>query len=278
MGDHYIPQYYLKGFSPNDGKTIWVYDKQEKCKFSTQVKSTANINNFYTPGTERYLSNEIENIANPVIEKIRIFEPLNDHDKAILADYITTMIKRTLAGEGRFQKLLPNTIDKLKHCFDDKFSIAATNQPHKTPFYEARRADIGKILDKHSQNDRSRIIFSKTIPIKMTPKITDCLKQMTWTFWTSKGSPKFLTCDNPVFFLPGRGIGNPNSELTFPISSYVALWLHRGQYQPEGFATVSQRVVQDINRRTISNATRYVFHCLDEDWILPMAIQHSLKA
>lgn len=46
MGDHYVPQYYLKGFSQNNGKSIWVYDKEEGSKIQTQVKSIANITGF----------------------------------------------------------------------------------------------------------------------------------------------------------------------------------------------------------------------------------------
>lgn len=57
MGDHYVPQYYLKGFSELLGKSIWVYDKQEKRKYSSQVKSVANETRFYTPAIEQYLAN-----------------------------------------------------------------------------------------------------------------------------------------------------------------------------------------------------------------------------
>lgn len=204
-----------------------------------------------------------------MIEKIRTFKPLNNHEKAIVADYIAIMIKRTPEGETLLKKLLPNAVNELRHDLNQKFSIAATNQPHKIVFYEERNLEIGKILDKCFQDAPSKKLFSNTIPIKMTPKIPNCLKQMTWTFWFSKNSPIFLTCDNPVFFFPNRGIGNPSSELTFPISRHVALWLHRGQCRPKGYIPIAQDVAQIINQRTVINATRYVFHHCDEPWILP---------
>lgn len=106
--------------------------------------------------------------------------------------------------------------------------------------------------------------------MNLTPKISNCLKQMTWTCLFSKNSPSFLTCDNPVFF-PDRGIGNPNSELTFPISSHVDLWLHRGSYRPEGYFPVAEEIVAAINQRTEFNAMRYVFHHSDEPWIFRFA-------
>ena len=47
MGNHYVPQFYLRGFCRNFGRTIWVYDKLESRRFSTQVKSIANICGFF---------------------------------------------------------------------------------------------------------------------------------------------------------------------------------------------------------------------------------------
>jgi len=66
MGDHYVPQYYLKGFSQNEGKRIWIYDKTDGVKFPTQVKSIANITEFYSREVEQYLANTIEGPANKV--------------------------------------------------------------------------------------------------------------------------------------------------------------------------------------------------------------------
>ena len=57
MGDHYVPRYYLKGFTKDDGKRIWVYDKNERRSFATQVQSIANETAFYSPEVERYLAN-----------------------------------------------------------------------------------------------------------------------------------------------------------------------------------------------------------------------------
>jgi len=56
MGHHYAPQHYLKGFLKNLGEEIWAYDKQTGKVFSANVKKVANINEFYTPKLESYLS------------------------------------------------------------------------------------------------------------------------------------------------------------------------------------------------------------------------------
>jgi hypothetical protein len=92
---------------------------------------------------------------------------------------------------------------------------------------------------------------------------------MTWTFLTFDDRPAFLTCDNPVFYFTSIGIGNPDSEITFPISSTLTLlatW--RGDLTQDYLKTTEQ-VVREVNRRTAHNATKYIFHCREEYWIEP---------
>ena len=101
MGDHYIPQYYLRGFtSPKDGM-IWVYEKNGDLKFQSQVKKVANESNYYEPEVENYLSNQIEGPANAVIKKIRERKPINKPDKEKLAIYMIVMYKRVPQSKFR---------------------------------------------------------------------------------------------------------------------------------------------------------------------------------
>ncbi|MFC1614100.1 DUF4238 domain-containing protein, partial [Gemmatimonadota bacterium] len=67
MGHHYIPQYYLKGFSESDSNLLWAYEKGVGNKFRTQIKKIANITKFYPTETEKYLAEKIEGPANSVI-------------------------------------------------------------------------------------------------------------------------------------------------------------------------------------------------------------------
>jgi hypothetical protein len=58
MGDHYAPQYYLRGFTcPTDGM-IWTYEKGGTIKFQTDVKNTGHETNYYSPEVENYLAEE----------------------------------------------------------------------------------------------------------------------------------------------------------------------------------------------------------------------------
>ena len=73
------------------------------------------------------------------------------------------------------------------------------------------------------------------------------------------------------------GIGNPESEVTFPISSHIALWATWRFDLKEGYFPTNSQVVKELNRRTCSTATRFVFHSHMEDWVLPLLIKDRLQ-
>jgi hypothetical protein len=41
MGDHYIPRYYLRGFSQDSGMQVWAYDKEADQPFFSHVSKIA---------------------------------------------------------------------------------------------------------------------------------------------------------------------------------------------------------------------------------------------
>jgi hypothetical protein len=92
MGQHYFPQFYLRGFCQDSARMIWVYDMKEHRVFSANVSKIANVCNFYPPELEDYLSQKIEGPANTVIKKIRDREKITLTEKSELsrAGFITS--------------------------------------------------------------------------------------------------------------------------------------------------------------------------------------------
>jgi hypothetical protein len=76
MGDHYIPQFYLKGFTEKkDVDSLWVY-KKNGIPFKASIRKIAQENRLYSREAELYLANKVEGPANKVLEKIRNY-PVN---------------------------------------------------------------------------------------------------------------------------------------------------------------------------------------------------------
>ena len=241
MGHHYLPQFYLKGFSRASGNRIWVYDKQDARKFVTQVKSVANESGFYSQEVEQFLANAIEEPANEVLEKIRQRGLLNDDDKELLAKYMAAMMMRVPRGKERIKEKGPSVASKFQEEIDQQLAVAAEH-PEKAEFIERRKAQIEQILHRFGK-DPPKQVWLDNIPPARSPQIVAALRSMTWRFLTFDRSPAFLTCDNPVFYFTWMGIGRRESEVTFPISSHVTLWATRRTDVSEGYTATTIQAV-----------------------------------
>ena len=64
MGYHYIPRYYLKGFTEvDDSEFIWAYEKGTQNFFRTNIRNVAQETRFYSDETESYLTDAIEKVV-----------------------------------------------------------------------------------------------------------------------------------------------------------------------------------------------------------------------
>jgi len=267
MGDHYLPQYYLKGFTEADDHMLWAYEKGTDNKLNTQVKNLANITNFYSRDTEQYLANEIEGPANAVLDKIRTRASINDDDRNAFAEYIAVMWKRVPRAKDDLKRMAPRLADKIGNRLNGDLDHAIAEGSRDVKFIESRRREIDDILTKYAE-DPPDDIWLENMPPERTPRIVRAIKEMTWVFWESNEAPAFLTCDDPVFYFTEMGIGKRESEISFPISSHIVLWATwRVDLPHGGFIEASSQIVKEMNRRTAHNAGRYIFHSRDENWI-----------
>lgn len=102
---------------------------------------------------------------------------------------------------------------------------------------------------------------------------------MTWRFGVSKGESRYLASDNPLFLFEGRGIGRPESEISFPISSdkiLVANWESPLRVDCE-YVDVGQNFVKELNRRTVQSATRFIFYHRKESWVATLTQKSKLQ-
>ncbi len=266
MGDHYIPQYYLRGFSSPSDDMIWVYEKKGDLKFRAHVKNVGHEINYYSPEVETYLANQIEGPANVVIKKIRDREKITTIDKLKLATYMVVMLGRVPDSKIRLNKMAPGVIEKQQAEWDEKINKVIEKDPTQADLLENRRSEIKAILTKYAE-DIPKNLWLLLIDPEKTPNVLNMLQQMTWHFFIYDETPIFLTCDNPLFYFRWMGIGKPESEVTFPISSNIVLWATWRKDLKEEYSQARTQTCREINRRTALNATRFVYHAKDEYWV-----------
>jgi len=271
MRPHYIPVHYLSGFTRAPiPQIIWVYEKGRKEPFNTQLINVAVEKNIYPKDFEEYLAKEIEEPANSVLRKIRERKMISAENKIVLSKYMTVMLKRVPRRLQRFKEKAPQVIDKLKEEIDTKLTSIKNKYPLKADMIEKRRDEARKILARFKESPPREAWISAIRP-EMTPKTVALISQMTWQFFVCEKPYAFLTCDNPVFFFESIGIGHVNSELSFPISSYIALWATWRRDLKEGFVIADRKLIHEINRRTTKIASRFIFFHEDQDWIMKLA-------
>lgn len=267
MGDHYVPQYYLKGFVTPKYNQIWVYEKNTGHSFSTNPKNIAQENGFYTPEIEKYLAEKIEAPANEVLLKIRQKQPITESDRITMTKYMVVMMKRVPQNKSFFREKAPEVAQSLQQKWDQELLQFALEEPELETKVESYRSKISDLLNKFA-NDPPKDIWLENLPPHRTPQIVEALSQMIWRFLVYDDTPAFFTSDNPVFYPKGIGIGRLESEVIFPISSHIILWANwlKGHI-PTGYVKINKQLVRRANQCIVSNSTRYIFHAKDEDWI-----------
>lgn len=285
MGYHYIPKYYLSGFSTSSssGPIIWVYEKNSASIFSTSINNVAKITRFYSDDIEKYLANQVEGPANSVITKIRDRQPISDEDKTILAQYMVTMWKRVPKGKERLEKksseIFSSVLDRNQNELNDLLIRNPNNKGLRRALEELKWIRWKLESDDEYRADVINDTWLKILYSEMTPKSMATLSHMTWQILTYDKELAFLTSDNPLFFFSDIGIGNERSEVTFPLSSNMALWGTWREDIEEGYFPAKVKTVHQINRRTVSASTRYVFHASEADWVrrLVHRNRHNLR-
>jgi len=265
INDHYVPRYYLEGFTRPNTKEIWTYIKGEKRKFISQPKSVGGENNFYSREVDRLLTHQVEAPAHKILKKIRDRVEISQEEKNVFSIYILVMSKRVPNGLRRFKEMAPQVLENLRADLSAEYEKFIADNPDRIQAAKKRRLEAEEMLAVFGANPH-KDIWQELIDPDKTPRSIQTLSNMEWCFLIHDREPAFLTCDDPVFFFSELGIGQPRSELTFPISSNIALfatWKPRGLYQQANKANI-----EEVNRRTVSNATKYIFHALDEEWVM----------
>jgi len=277
VGQHYIPQYYLQGFTEStDSSNIWVYEKGSTRKFSTSIKSIANENNRWPKSVEEYLADQIETPANLVLDRIRNRQPISQSDMDTLAAYMVIMLQRVPKGLERTKAKAPEVLDKVFNDVKAEITRLISEHPSKEAILQKRLQELPSLKLKY-ENDFPIEVWYQNLKPDALPQIRTILPTMTWVFFTSDKKQPFLTNDNPLFFFEGLGIGRPESEITFPISSTITLWATWHKNVREGYISAKDHIIREFNRRTTSAATKYVYYSEEAQWVVNLVNKKNLR-
>lgn len=277
---HYLPRFYLDGFS-RDG-LVAVYDREKDEIRRQQPKDTTVIGHFYTmadaQGRKRYeieaMLSEYEGKASPVIKKLAAKESINADERTDLAIFIALGAMRT-----------PDVVDSLSLMNSDLVMrfVKATyknvddvaNSLSKDPNYAGKSAEEVRIeaqlMVDMAQNDGIQVVtnekWSVSTAIRMSFEVAPILAGRNWDVVHRHNDKKaFVTADAPVVLTTlaprdnnfwGVGFGNTDALVIFPLTQSCALLMHGSDgefFHRQG----SQEFVRRTNLSIAAHCQRFV--------------------
>ncbi|MFA7676487.1 MAG: DUF4238 domain-containing protein [Candidatus Shapirobacteria bacterium] len=280
---HYVPQFYLKGFSM-DKNNLWVCNKTSSNNQNIKKLTTKTIafeNNFYTyksidksKETLEDLFCQMEGLASNVIKKISDRCEINEQEKADLSIFISFLWLRTPKSKTRMNSMTTNLHEKVS-----RMSIAMTPNENLKEFFKKRGKNLSnKEIDdlKEFAKDEKRSKFILHIPqnywikemLQLGMDIAPAFQICDWEFCVSNKPYAFITSDNPFMLLPskpihpfdGLGLMTDGAKKIVPLNSKICLIMHEPSKNPlNTYREVDKNYFRMINEFTYKNAQRFVF-------------------
>jgi hypothetical protein len=269
---HILPKLYLKGFVEREGLPyVWEY---RRCSSGGPIRksigqpcSTLDYYAYIGDDCEtdfesvENLLEQLEKPSNAIFKKIRSHQDISRNEKSVFSFYITQMIRRVPRARQRLGNLLPAATAAIEPEVRAKFNLpntATTEDMLTTIFADTKTSGYHKKL------------HLDVLKMPLSNRIAETLEAMTWRFFSAPDEHKFLTSDDPVFFDLGLGLKHPYAEVSFPISTDIALVASNWRGAREGFFDAPSQVVKELNRRAIVRSIERVYFHRSADWIMPV--------
>ena len=272
MGHHYVPRMYLTGFCQGTRDMLWAYDRKERCVFQSNIRNLAQQGGFYSDELEKHFSRDIEGAAAHVLMKIRGRSTITANDKRVLSRYLISQWKRVPRGKQRVRNRISDISEKVRVEVRNQIDELLVDNPKLTEVAALRKIEVDGIVARYRERPPDEIWY-RAIGPEFVSRATEAVTSMYWRFFCVESTSQFLTSDNPVFIFEGKGVGNQDSELSFPITHNILLWASWRSDLPEGYLDVRPALVKEFNRRTVSYSTRFVYARRNEAWVLPFCLK-----
>lgn len=282
---HYVPEFYLAGFTPSGTREdfLWVHDWKAKKGWRQRPREVACEKDFYRIDVEGLAPDAVEcdvlgkietGGAQAIARLIADKELPTGETLAALVAFVTLLVVRTPSFREMY---LRNTRDLIRSSA--RFAIGHPEafrsfqqemERDGKPFPEGvTQESLLAFLDDES---RYRIEIPQLWIIKnlldMFKGLYPVIARRTWSLVQAL-EDDFICSDNPVSLVatspeigPFFGFGLRDTEMTFPLCRTLALL---GNFEPEGTVTQAGKIqVGFLNRRTLESAHRFAYSARKE--------------
>ncbi len=282
VNHHFIPQFYLRGFSDNADRRkaqVFVFDQSTRKSFRTLVRNIGARRNFFRIEAEGFHPNHVEDgmaeiegeIAPRLTEVIAAKNfPSDDHFTSVML-----LMGNVAVRNPRFRSMLEDFHIKvgggmIRALLQDK-------ERYHDSIKEARESGA-PIRDDISYEDMKnfiergnyKIAIDQTyligLELEAVPTCVEQLARRQWSFVSAPEGATFATCDDPVVlawadgkdrgpYSPGFGLSD--TIVMFPLSPSLAL-IGLFAKQPRNRAFRRDQVAE-MNTSMAKNATKQLY-------------------
>lgn len=242
-----------------------MFDKKTDEWSCPAIKRVAQERDYFSPETEDLITRKVEHPGHRALEALRSGDALTDDLLSDLVIYIAVQLmrvprKRRKGIEG-LPGVLKQTIAKLK---SESLALRESGNEARIEHF---LSELDRIAEKYRTDPPDSVIEQIHSPWP-SDRIAGAVVEMAWRHVHVPQGHFLITSDNPAYFFESLGLGRPESELTFPLASNMAVLGSRQGQQGAVFEVVARpHLVKEINRRIACGAERFIFSSRRTAWI-----------
>ncbi|MYC75038.1 DUF4238 domain-containing protein [Candidatus Poribacteria bacterium] len=283
---HYIPQCYLRGFlDPSlEKEQFHVIDKTDRRCFVTTPRNVGSQRDFNRVNISGQPIDAVEKLFAEIDGEIaRILKDVEEKATLPESTDMETLIYFTALLYKRNPQIR-NHIGNCKTTIIKQMARALFFKPEKYESYRQQQRAAGKELPKYET--MKQFVESEDYDIRyghghhlryelegIDNAVFPLLSRRKWSlFIAEKGASDFVCSDRPVALISigdppenpdhsynfgGPGLAQSNTKLTLPLNRRMALF---STFEPlPDVHTVNDKVIADVNIRTILSAARQIY-------------------
>jgi hypothetical protein len=269
--DHYVPQFYLRNFSPwRKQNQIYLY-RRELAPELVGISSVACDEDYYEDRVDRTLSKHEQQSA-PIIRKL-LEAPrvdLTEKERKRLSAFIGTLANRTPNSQERLHKQHSFVAGSLEEFFADKEDFFRSERSHgfsgTDDELEATRLGLlASAKQSYLRHDPTKTDSGLIeAAIELAKDTEGVIEGRQWHVLESATSRVFVTSDNPVVLTRPENeelrcaIGIRHGAVLLPLSPARCLLIDDSK-QGNALVRISREMADAINNYVIGYAYQAVF-------------------
>lgn len=277
---HYVPQFYLRNFTPSPGeKDVFVYKRAEK-PFRSGIINLATSNNFYSIKDEEtgakdetieHFFSQLEGATKPIIDKVihdkRI--GLTNDERVTFTHFLGFLYVRNQTFRQKtknfYSEIMKQTMAFAAHdkeLFSRSLKKAVTENITEKQLEETRELALSGEYDIGYKEEDHFIGATLSLAKDIMPLFWG----KNWRIITTTTSRSFVTSDNPISIAPPRnyikhplgGLGLLEADIYLPLSPDTVLFCTNNEEWPDTIE-LKREWVDSTNKLTAQFAQKFLF-------------------